>query len=99
MVSTKDHGNRKPHMKSLWSFIASVLKTILKNLTPYILLLKCYMVQEVPKIVDLVTKEGNTNFEKDIGSFYVNKNGCLEFINAHGELSLRHVAGAVLTDE
>ena len=39
------------------------------------------------------------NFEKDIGSFNVHKNGCLEFISARGELSVRNVAGAVLTDE
>ena len=40
LVSTKDHYNSKPCMKFVWLFIASVLKTILKNLTSHILLLK-----------------------------------------------------------
>ena len=40
LVSTKDHCNSKPYMKFAWLFIASVLKTILKNLTSHILLLK-----------------------------------------------------------
>ena len=28
------------------------------------------------------------NFQKDTGSLYINKNGCLEFISVHGEVSV-----------
>ena len=35
------------------------------------------------------------NFEKDIGSLYVNKDGYREFISAHGEMSVMNVAEVV----
>ena len=28
------------------------------------------------------------NFQKDTGYLYINKNGCLEFISVHGEVSV-----------
>ena len=28
------------------------------------------------------------NFQKDTASLYINKNGCLEFISVHGEVSV-----------
>ena len=51
--------------------------------------------RKFPNLVDLVTREGNMNFKKDIGSLYVNKNRSLKFISAHGESIVRNVAGAV----
>ena len=45
-------------------------------------------------LVELGHKEGNLNFEKDIGNLYVNKGGCREFISAHGEVTV-HVAEVV----
>ena len=46
-------------------------------------------------LVELVHKEGNLNFEKDIGTLYVNKDGCREFISAHGEVTVQNVAEVV----
>ena len=51
--------------------------------------------RKFPNLVDLVTREGNMNFEKNIGSLYVNKNCSLKFISAHGESSVKNVAGVV----
>ena len=51
--------------------------------------------RKFPNLVDLVTREGNMNFEKDIGSLYVNKNCSLKLISAHGESSVKNVAGVV----
>ena len=46
-------------------------------------------------LVELVHKEGNLNFEKDICTLYVNKDGCREFISAHGEMTVQNVAEVV----
>ena len=54
--------------------------------------------RKFPNLVDLVTREGNMNFEKDIGSLYVNKNCSLKLISAHGESSVKNVAGVVSKD-
>ena len=45
-----------------------------------------------PNLIDLVTREENLNFEKDIGSLHVNKDGCHEFISTHGEVSVMFVS-------
>ena len=41
-------------------------------------------------------RKGNLNFEKDSRSLHVNKDGCREFINPHGEMSVINVAEVVL---
>ena len=51
--------------------------------------------RKYPNLVDLVKKEGNLDVEKDIGTLYVNKEGCRQFINAHGEVTLLDVAETV----
>ena len=53
------------------------------------------LLRKFQNLVDLVTGEINLNFEKNIASFYVSKDGCREFINAHGEVIVMSVAEIV----
>ena len=50
---------------------------------------------KLPNLVDLVTRKGNVSFEKDIQSLYVNKDGCLEIMIPHGEVSVMNVVKVV----
>ena len=45
-----------------------------------------------PDLIDLVAKEGNLDKEKDMGSLYVNKHGCTEFVNAHSDVNFDDMA-------
>ena len=48
-----------------------------------------------PDLVDVVAKEGNLDKEKDMGSLYVNKQGCTEFVNAHSDVNFDDMARAL----
>ena len=48
--------------------------------------------KKFPNLIDLDTREGNLNFEKDIGYLYVNKDVCWKSISTHGEVSVMDVA-------
>ena len=106
LASIKDHCNGKPHMKTFCSFKASVLKISAEvgqkevgasvSLDEFKQLKRKSIVALLKMIycsnsVDLVTRKGILNFKKVIESLYVNKNGCREFISAHGEVSISNV--------
>ena len=48
-----------------------------------------------PNLVDLVTRKRILNFKKDIGSLYITKDGCREFISPRGEVDVMNVAEVV----
>ena len=111
LVSLKGHCNGKPRMKDLSSFKASVLKMpaafgqkeVDMSVSPdkvklplHIFLQKMISFRMFPNLEDLVTREENLNFEKDSGSLYVNKDGYLEFVSAHGDMSVIDLAEDVL---
>ena len=48
-----------------------------------------------PGLLDLVAKEGNLDKEKDMGSLYVNKQGCTEFVNPHSDINFDDMAQAL----
>ena len=103
--SLKDHCNGKPHVKALHSLKASVLKMSDKvgqkdvgskkaNIA-YFAAKNDILFGKLPNLVDLVTRKGNVNFEKDIQSLNVSKDGCWEIMIAHGEVSVMNVVIAV----
>ena len=109
MASIKDNCNGKPHVKVLCSFKASVLKIATevgqKEVDMSVLMdefkrLKTapwpfLLLRKPPNLVDLVTRKRILNFKKDIGSLYVTKDGCREFISPRGEVDVMNVAEVV----